>query len=96
MGRSKINPFLEQGVFDDDEKEEEKSELLTSMNVDEENSEGPTWLNVRQVQLPSSGKIIPVVGSREIEGGTGNSEADKWKCIRALGRIREVLEPIYL
>ena len=67
MGRSKINPFLEQGVFDDDEKEEEKSELLTSMNVDEENSEGPTWLNVRQVQLPSSGKIIPVRLWREIE-----------------------------
>ena len=82
LGRGKINPLLEEGGFDHDEKEEEKSEMLT-------------WTNVSEVQLSSSGKIIPVSPSREIEGGTGNSEEDKSKCIYALERMRKILEPIY-
>ena len=64
LKRGKINPFSEPGVFDEDQKEEEKSELLTCLNVDvDDEDEELTWLNDHEVQLSSSGAIIPAAGS---------------------------------
>ena len=89
LGRGKIKFFLEQGVFDHDENEEEKSKVLF-------------WMNVSEVQVSSSGKIIPVPPSREVERGTGiiemssqQAEEDKINGIKVLKPMRNILENIY-
>ena len=95
LKKGKVDPFSEPGVFDEDQKEEERSESLTLLDVDVDEDEELTWLNDHEVQLSSSGAIIPVPRKMAKEEIPVNSEEDTWKCIEALNPMRETLGPIY-
>jgi hypothetical protein len=50
LKKGKVDPFSEQGVFEEDQKEEEKSELLTCLKDYVDEDEELTWLNDFEVQ----------------------------------------------